>query len=61
MHWEMKGHWSHVNLVKREFLNANEKSVLQSLNTGSLNIEVVAKTGLYLQDICYDTEGPHVR
>ena len=31
LHWEMKGHWSRVNLVKRSFPNANEKSVLQSL------------------------------
>ena len=44
LHWEMKGHWSRVNLVKREtllkdlhptsirsFPNANEKRVLQSL------------------------------
>ena len=44
LHWEMKGHWSRVNLVKREallkdlhgtsvlsFPNANKKSVFQSL------------------------------
>ena len=44
LHWEMKGHWSRVNIVKLEalledlhatsvlsFPNANEKSVLQSL------------------------------
>ena len=44
LHWEMKGHWSRVNLVKPEallkdldttsvlsFPNANQKSVFQSL------------------------------
>ena len=25
LHWEMKGHWSCVNLVKHEVPNANEK------------------------------------
>ena len=25
LHWEMKGHWSRVNLVERSFPNANKK------------------------------------